>query len=86
MRNWKEIIRSFEESGQSIKMYCEQASIKESTFRYHLKKHTSVPQGGFIKVKASINTSQLEFIYPNGVRVLVHGEINPVILSTLVYV
>jgi len=86
MKNWDEIIRSFKESGLSVRGYCEQASLKEHSLRYHVKKHSASSLSGFVRVKAHQYSSQLEVCYPNGVRVLVHGEINPTTLKSLVYV
>jgi hypothetical protein len=86
MKDWKYIIRSFEESGLSVKAYSEQASLKEHSLRYHLKKHSASSLSGFVRVKAHQYSSRLEVCYPNGVRVLVHGEINPTTIASLIYV
>jgi hypothetical protein len=86
MRDWKETIRIFEESGLSIKAYCEQALIKEHALRYHMKKHTALVRSGFVKVKSIPSLPNLEVCYPNGVRILIHGELNPAVLATLIHV
>lgn len=91
-------IEAWKNSGQSQKIYCEQAGLAYTTFQYWAKKYreelseteiTDMP--GFIPVKVRPDsekgqtgiTNQLHFLFPNGIQVKCSESVHPEVLRTL---
>ena len=74
MQNWQEEILEFQNSGESAVQFCKKRGLKISTFRYHLKKQQV--SSGFLEILPSQSGVRFEVQYPNGVRLLIHGEIS----------
>jgi hypothetical protein len=77
-----EIIRQWEQSGQSQKSFCQSRNIAHSKFYYWLKKVRArqIPenQTDFIAVRIdqARNTGDLDIQYPNGVILKLHTPID----------
>jgi len=66
-----QLIEEYRHSGSTIKSFCEDRGIKIGTFNYWIKKKKEASAtGGFVKIHAPVvSTADLEFVFPNGVRV-----------------
>ncbi len=92
-------MESCKNSGQPQKVYCEQEGLAYSTFQYWVKKYreecaedeASSISPGFIPVEVQPdpemdqagNTSQLHFLFPNGIQVMCPESVQPEVLKTL---
>jgi len=91
-------IEAWKNSNQSQKVYCEQAGLAYTTFQYWAKKYreesseteiTDMP--GFIPVEVRPDpeqdqtefTTQLHFLFPNGIQVKCSERVHPEVLRTL---
>jgi hypothetical protein len=91
-------IEAWKSSGQSQKIYCEQAGLAYTTFQYWAKKYreesseteiTDIP--GFIPVEVrpdpgqdpTVFTNKLHFLFPNGIQVMCPESVHPEVLKTL---
>jgi hypothetical protein len=86
--NWEETLASYESNGQTIKAFCLDHGIKQATFKYHLyrKRRKREDAGGFVKLNNPVSVALLEICYPNGVRILVHGELKGEEIKKLIHV
>lgn len=71
------MIADWQESGKSKKAYCAENGINEATFYYWFSrsKETDSARGGFIAIGKAGRTSDVEVIYPNGVRIKVENDL-----------
>jgi hypothetical protein len=90
-------IESWRGSGQSQKIYCEQAGLAYTTFQYWAKKFRQeavqdkamVNAPGFIPVKVQPDLvrgqmpHQLHFLFPNGIQVKCSERVHPEVLQRL---
>jgi hypothetical protein len=71
-KEMEETVASFKSSGLTQREFCLHENIKLPTFSYWYRKvcaaATPTPSG-FTEVTASVQSSGLEVVYPNGVRV-----------------
>lgn len=66
-------VQKWRESGLTKKQFCQQQGIKESTFGYWITRSNQKWKSGFLPLNElpSGQTSAIEIIYPNGVRIKV---------------
>ncbi|MFK7810246.1 MAG: IS66 family insertion sequence element accessory protein TnpB [Saprospiraceae bacterium] len=79
-------INYWRQSGQTKKAYCELAGIKYATFISWFKKEEPGEVGRFVKVEKvnhSGQGSELEIVFPNGVRLFSTGSITVDLLKKL---
>ena len=87
------MIDSWKQSGLSQKVYCEQNNIRYHVFHYWYKRFRD--QGGAIEdgtfvplnVKPStfpVSNSTIEFVLPDGRRILFHQSVSPDYLKALI--
>lgn len=84
-----EVVRRWEESGLTQRVFCEQENIKEGTFNYWrklYKEQRAEPSNGFVslKVEAQPITEALEVIYPNGVKLRIPQGTSPALVRQLI--
>jgi len=79
------MIADWQQSGKSKKAYCAEKGISEATFYYwfsRIKENDNV-SGNFITIdKEAYKNSDIEIIYPNGVRIKVGNDLG--LLSQLI--
>lgn len=66
------MITDWQQSGKSKKAYCEENGINEATFYYWFsrsKENDTASRGSFTRIDKAARTSDIEIIYPNGVRI-----------------
>lgn len=65
------MIADWQQSGISKKQYCAEHGINEATFYYWFSrsKENGAASGRFIALDKSSQKSEVEVIYPNGVRI-----------------
>lgn len=86
------IIREWEQSGQSQKVFCQARNIAHSKFYYWLRKlrNQQAPdnQADFIAVhiRQNKNAVDLDIQYPNGVILKLHSPVDLVMLKTLLQI
>ena len=86
------IIREWEQSGQSQKVFCQARNIPHSKFYYWLRKlrdnQLSDGQTDFIAVRIRQNKSvgDLDIQYPNGVIIKLHSPVDLVMVKTLLQI
>ncbi len=78
------MVADWHRSGKSKKRYCEENGIKEATFYYWFtrSKENDASIGGFIAIDKSFKKSEVEVIYPNGVRIKADTDLG--LLSQLI--
>lgn len=67
MKDWEIVLQEIEQSGKSIAQYCKETNLKPHTIRYWKQKQRAA-KTGFIGIKTNIESSAIELIYPNGVK------------------
>lgn len=79
------IIADWRRSGMSKKAYCQANGIKEATFYYWFarSKEDGTHMGNFIRIDKTVNKSDVEVIYPNGVRIKIDSDL--ALLSQLIH-
>jgi len=79
------MISDWKQSGQSKKAYCAANGIKEATFYYWFSRSKSADtgSGGFIAIEKTGRQSEVEVIYPNGVRIKASHD--PGLISQLIH-
>ena len=78
------MIADWQQSGMSKKRYCAENGINEATFYYWFSrsKEKQAGIGGFIAIDNAGRKSEVEVIYPNGVRI--KADTDPGLLSQLI--
>ncbi len=78
------MIADWHQSGKSKKAYCAANGIKEATFYYWFlrSKENDMASGSFIAIDKSFKKSEVEVIYPNGVRIRLDSDL--ALLSQLI--
>ncbi|KAF7277607.1 hypothetical protein GWI33_003103 [Rhynchophorus ferrugineus] len=78
------MIADWQQSGKSKKCYCEENGINEATFYYWFSrsKEDNGATGSFIAIGKSGRNSEVEVIYPNGVRIKAGADLG--LLSQLI--
>jgi hypothetical protein len=78
------MIADWQQSGKSKKAYCVENGINEATFYYWFSrsKENDMTSGNFITIDKVVRKSDVEIIYPNGVRIKI--ENNLALLSQLI--
>jgi len=78
------MIADWQQSGMSKKRYCEENGIHEATFYYWFSrsKENDTDRGRFITLDKAGRNSDVEVIYPNGVRIKVDTDLS--LLSQLI--
>jgi vacuolar-type H+-ATPase subunit B/Vma2 len=70
------MIRRYESSQESQKLFCEKESIALSTFSYWLRRYReqqSERAGSFIEIKSVEREARIELEYPGGLRIRIYG-------------
>jgi hypothetical protein len=88
---WKNHSAAWKESGLTQQAYCEQEGISYQSFVYQHNRLTSKSKTAalnFIKAKpdgfeTSSQSSGLFLMLPNGVRIGINGEVNAILLQTV---
>lgn len=78
------MIADLHQSGMSKKRYCVENGINEATFYYwfsRIKENDIAARGSFITIDKARGKSDVEIIYPNGVRIKIE---NDVVVSQLI--
>lgn len=91
---WKAHSESWRASGLTQQAYCEQEGISYRNFIYQhnrLRSHSKKVSVNFIEAKpelAAINSQSagLQLLLPNGIRIGIGADINPVLLQTVLSV
>lgn len=78
------MIADWQQSGMSKKRYCAEKGINEATFYYWFSrcKENGTSSGRFIAIDKSFKKSEVEVVYPNGVRIKVDTDLG--LLSQLI--
>lgn len=78
------MIADWQQSGKSKKAYCSENGINEATFYYWFSrsKEDGAVSGRFIAIDKSCKKSEVEVIYPNGVRIKLDTDLG--LLSRLI--
>jgi len=78
------MIADWSQSGKSKKAYCLENGINEATFYYWFSrsKENDTARGSFIAIDKAGRNSDVEVIYPNGVRIKVDTDLG--LLSQLI--
>ena len=78
------MIADWQQSGISKKRYCAEKGINEATFYYWYSrsKENVSSAGSFISIDKACRKSEVEVIYPNGVRIKVEKDLG--LLSQLI--
>lgn len=78
------MIADWQQSGMSKKRYCAGNGINEATFYYWFSRSKEKQAGsdGFITIDKVVKNSDIEVIYPNGVRIKADTDLG--LLSQLI--
>ncbi|WP_270089285.1 IS66 family insertion sequence element accessory protein TnpA [Sphingobacterium sp. SYP-B4668] len=78
------MIADWQQSGKSKKAYCAEHGINEAKFYYWLSriKESDKSAVGFLTIDKASKNSDIEIIYPNGVRIKVEKDLG--LLSQLI--
>lgn len=78
------MIADWQQSGKSKKAYCTENGIKDATFYYWFSrsKENDMTIGNFITIDKVVRKSDVEIIYPNGVRIKLENDL--ALLSQLI--
>lgn len=78
------MIADWQQSGKSKKAYCAENGINEAKFYYWISriKESDKSAVGFLTIDKSSKNSDIEIIYPNGVRIKVGNDLG--LLSQLI--
>lgn len=78
------MIADWQQSGVSKKRYCEENGINHSKFCYWFSrsKENDTASGSFIAIDKAARNSEVEVIYPNGVRIKANTDLD--LLSQLI--
>lgn len=78
------MISDWQQSGMSKKRYCAEKGISEATFYYWYSRSEEkvLAPGSFIAIDKACKKSEVEVIYPNGVRIKVDTDLG--LLSQLI--
>jgi len=76
-------ISYWQQSGQSKKAYCELAGIKYATFISWFKNQEGGQAGRFVKIEKAEQRSELEIVFPNGIRLYSTSGITIDLLKSL---
>lgn len=78
------MIADWRHSGKSKKVYCAENGIKEATFYYwfSLSREKESSSCNFITIDKMSRKSDIEVIYPNGVRIKIENDL--ALLSQLI--
>ena len=79
------IIEAWRTSGKSKKEYCKAKGMNVATFYYWFSRsnESALATGNFIPIEKASRRSEIEVIYPNGVRLKVENELG--LLSQLIH-
>ncbi|WP_237242131.1 IS66 family insertion sequence element accessory protein TnpB [Sphingobacterium sp. B29] len=72
------MIAEWHRSGKSKKAYCAENGINEATFYYWFsrsKENDTAGLGSFITIDKARGKSDVEIIYPNGVRIKIENDV-----------
>ncbi len=72
------MIADWHQSGKSKKAYCAENGINEATFYYWFsrsKANDTAVRGSFITIDKARGKSDVEIIYPNGVRIKAENDL-----------
>lgn len=71
------MIADWQQSGKSKKSYCAENGINEATFYYWFSrvKENDLSRGSLITIDIAPGKSDVEIIYPNGVRIKVGNDL-----------
>lgn len=72
------LIADWQQSGKSKKAYCAENGINEATFYYWFsrsKENDTAVLGNFITIDKARGKSDVEIIYPNGVRIKIENDV-----------
>ncbi|MGJ1379236.1 MULTISPECIES: IS66 family insertion sequence element accessory protein TnpA [Sphingobacterium] len=72
------MIADWHRSGKSKKAYCAENGINEATFYYWFsrsKENDTTGLGNFITIDKARGKSDVEIIYPNGVRIKIENDV-----------
>lgn len=72
------MIADWHRSGKSKKAYCAENGINEATFYYWFsrsKENDTAGRGSFITIDKARGKSDVEIIYPNGVRIKIENDV-----------
>ena len=72
------MIADWHRSGKSKKAYCAENGINEATFYYWFsrsKENDTAARGSFITIDKARGKSDVEIIYPNGVRIKIENDV-----------
>jgi hypothetical protein len=79
-------VQQWRESRLTQKVYCQQMGIKQTTFTNWVKRCKEKPSAAFIPITPPVvQSEEIEFIYPNGVRLKVASHAKH-ILSELIHI
>mgnify|MGYP000895399826 CR=1 FL=1 len=87
--NWEKTLKEYESSGLSVANFCAERDIAKQKFYYWKKKLSKASQGSFLKINtehSSLNNSQTEILYPNGVKLRINGSVKVSELKALLNV
>lgn len=79
------MIEDWRSSGKSKKQYCLENGINEAKFYYWYSriKEAGSSSPGFIPIQKPSGISEIEVVYPNGVKLKVNGDL--LLLSQLIH-
>lgn len=88
---WKEHSSAWKSSGLTQQAYCEQQDISFQSFAYQhhrISNKAKRPTANFVEAKPESHHTNshapgLQLMFPNGVRIGISGDLNPVILQTV---
>ena len=91
---WKEHSEAWKTSGLTQAAYCTQQGISYQSFLYQHNRMASKsqqPTMNFVKAKpeavtVNTQTAGLQLMLPNGIRIGIANEINPVLLKTVLVI
>ena len=71
------MIADWQDSGKSKKSYCAEKGINEATFYYWFSRmrENNTSRGSFITIDKVRGKSDVEIIYPNGVRIKIENDL-----------
>lgn len=83
---WKNLVASFESSGENLTLFCKKNGLASSTFRHHVKKHSvkdhQKPEerskfyplvSSGVKSDNSYSTNEISLELPHGIRLIIKG-------------
>lgn len=86
-KDWNQILEEQKASGDNVSRFCQAKGLNKASFYYHQKRRRVSSDTGFIRIETGlVESTGIEIVYPNGVRLKLSGKVPLSQISRLVHV